>query len=1258
MDFGILGPLAAWDGEREVRLGGAKQRSVLAVLLLRGNELVPTTTLVDELWGERPPPTAVKAVQIHVSHLRKLLGEGVLETRPTGYMLTLGEDALDAQRFEALLERGMRLLAEGAAEEAARVLRECLGLWRGPPLADFQFESFARNEIGRLEELRLVALEQRLEADLALGRAREIVGELEALVRDQPLREGLSGLLMLALYRAGRQADALVVYQNARARLVEELGLDPSQSLQRLEKAILIQDPALDLARPVPVIAPPPDAPSRRSDEPRTVVCENCGTGNFPDALYCQACGRPQVVDSLETRKTVTVLFCEIAALTEAGGQLDPESLRLVTSRCLKQAAEVLERHGAKVETSLGDEVMAVFGVPAVHEDDALRAVRAAAELRESVVLLEPGLGPGTGLEVRIGVNTGAVVASGQGAGREFVTGDAVLVGKLLEQAAAPGEILLGAGTHALVAHAIEATTLEPLEVTGKRQNVAAFRLETIDASATAIPRREDARLIGRAGELERLRALFEEVAAGRGARQATVIGEPGIGKSSLARAFLAEFAGAAQALIGRCQPYGEGATFWPLREVLGQAGRDEGILAGKSHEVFAAARRILVELAGERPLIVAFDDVQWAEPTFLDFVDYLAGRLGDARVLLLCLGRPQLAERRPAWLLSPAVGIVLEPLSEGDSETLLEVLGVAAAVRPQIAEAAEGNPLFVEQLAAIADEFGVLGKMPDSIRGVLHERIDRLDREERSALERAAVAGRSFSLDAVLDLTPEEEHDDVASHLLALARKRFLRPDMTASEEGFRFHHALIRDAAYDGIPKTNRADLHERAAARLEREAAADGLVGYHLEQAFRLRSELGRDDLELGARAGRLLRAAGKSAFGHADLPATISLFERAGALLPGREAAQLLPDLVQALFEAGRFAEADNVLDEAIEQAQADPLLEARARVEQQFVCAHAESGRRMSEASEVADAALGVFAANNDEVGQCRALRLRAHTEWIQGRVTGADEAWQRAADHARAAGEERELFEILTWRASATAVGPVPVVEGIRLCEEIREEVRRSPVAVAVTIQPLAALHAMLGQFDHARSLILEANAILGELDRLQSAVSHHEALVELLAGDPAEAEALLLVGYERLEEMGEKSLLATTAAMLARAAYELQNYEEADRYCAISESSGAAEDLSVQVPARAVRAKLLARSGRIEEAEELAHEAVRLIAQTDMVIRHGDALLDLAEVWRIAGRAAEAEAAASNALELFNSKGNLVSAAYARSRIALVAPI
>ncbi len=248
MEFGILGSLAVWVDGRELPLGGAKQRALLAVLLLRPNELVPRARLVEELWGEEPPATAVKAVQGYVSHLRKVLGEAVLETRPGGYVLCLEAGALDVQRFEGLLEQGRRLLADGAAEEAGRVLREALALWRGPALAEFQYESFARNEIGRLEELRLVALEQRLEADLALGRHAEVVPELEALVREHPLRESLRGLLILALYRAGRQADALAAYQDARATLVDELGLDPGQALQQLEKAILLQDPSLDLA--------------------------------------------------------------------------------------------------------------------------------------------------------------------------------------------------------------------------------------------------------------------------------------------------------------------------------------------------------------------------------------------------------------------------------------------------------------------------------------------------------------------------------------------------------------------------------------------------------------------------------------------------------------------------------------------------------------------------------------------------------------------------------------------------------------------------------------------------------------------------------------------------------------------------------------------------------------------------------------------------------------------------------------------------
>jgi class 3 adenylate cyclase/DNA-binding SARP family transcriptional activator len=1251
MEFRILGPLSVRTEGRDLPLGSAQQRTVLAVLLLHAGEPVPAARLVDDLWGERPPATATKAVQVRISELRKALGEGVIETHALGYVIRPDDDALDAARFERLLEQGRRLLAGGEAVRAAELLDEALALWRGPALADFVYEEFARGDAARLEELRLVALESQLEAALALGRHAETVPELERLVREHPLRERLRELLMLALYRAGRQADALAVYQDARAALRDELGLDPGHSLQRLEKAILQQDQSLDsvaAAAPVPAAAPARPAP-------RPLVCAACGTANAPGAAFCRACGETLGAKPVpETRKTVTVLFCDVVAYTELAGRLDPEALRHLMSRFFELAAGAIEAHGGTVEKFVGDEVMAVFGVPAVREDDALRAVRAALEVRELVPVLETERG--ARLEVRIGVNTGEVVAGDSAAGHAFVTGEAVAVGKRLQQSADAGEVLLGAATHALVAHAVQAVPLEPVGVKGKHEAVAAFRLDAVVEGATAVPRRDDSPLVGRERELEWLRGVFAEVAGGAGARQVTLVGEPGIGKSRLGREFVAGLGEEATVLVGRCPPYGEGITFWPLRELLRQAGRDETSLVGSSHEVFAAVRRILEELARERPLVAVFDDVHWAEPTFLDFVEYLAGRLGDARVLAFCLARPQLAEQRPAWLQPPTAALVLEPLSATDSERLLENLGAPAAVRPRIAEAAEGNPLFVEQLAAIAGDETVAGEMPGSIRGVLHERLDRLEGEERSLLERAAVAGRSFSLAAVLELTPEAERDTVQARLLALERKRLVRPDPAAPQEGFRFHHALIRDAAYDGVPKATRAELHERVAARLEAGSADDALVGYHLEQACLFRRELGIPADELGLQAGRLLAAAARDAFARTDLPATVTLFERARTLLAPEDAARLLPELGEALFEAGRLAEADEILSEAIGQAEGVPILRARASVEQQFVRMHADPGVDVAEARRVATEALQAFENEKDELGQCRASGLLAWVEWTECHATAADAAWQRAAAHAEAIGGERELFKILGWRASAAVEGPTPVTDAIERCLTIRERVASRPVAVAVTLKPLAALHAMLGDFVLAHASLDEANAILDDLGRMQSAASHHEALVHTLAGDPAAAEQLLQRGYDRLDAIGEKAIRSTTAAMLAAAIYAQERYREAERYCKISERTAAKDDLLTQVIWRCVYAKILARRGRTDEAERLVRDAVQLVGRTDQLTHHADALIDLAKVLRRAGRTAEADRAVRDAIDLYERKGNVVSAAYARSLAGTVA--
>jgi class 3 adenylate cyclase/DNA-binding SARP family transcriptional activator len=1244
--FGILGPLAVWNNGEELPLGGVKRRAVLGLLLTRANELIPTGTLVDELWGEQPPATAVKAVQVHISQLRKIIGPGVLQTRPAGYLLEVERSALDAFQFEDLLAQGRRLRAEGDVEGAVRALREGLSLWRGPPLADLRYEQFARNESGRLEELRLVALEDCLDAELALGRAGELVGELESLVRQNPLRERPRALLMLALYRGGRQADALAAYQDARARLLDELGLDPGDGLQQLERAILRHDPSLDLALPSANVV---RAPTRQST-PAT-ACPSCGERTAPGAEFCQRCGSHLRPDTPLARKVVTVLLCDIVTTGRADERVDPEALHLLLSRHFEQATTVVEQYGGTVEKLIGDELLAVFGVPTVREDDALRAVRAALAVRESTAALGAELGGGRVLQARIGVNTGEVVAGDPSGGPGFVTGDAVSLCKRLEQAAAPGEILVGEDTYALVAHAVRGSLREPTDPNGET----AFSLESVEADASAIPRRDDAPLVGRERELDRLRIVFSEVAASGGGRLALILGDAGIGKSRLTSEFLAELGDYASVLVGRCPPYGEAVTFSPMREVLQQADHSTDVLEGSTHDVFSAVRRILEDLADERPLVVVLDDVQWAEPTLLDLIEYLAARFTAVPVLLICLARPQLRDERPAWL-QESVVLALEPLSTSESEAMLEALGAPAAVRARIAGAAEGNPLFVEQLAAIAEEDESGLAIPGSIRGVLHARLDRLDSEERVTVERAAVAGRSFSFESVLDLTPTEDRENVETHLLALVRQGFVRPETIEFEEGYRFQHALIRDAAYEGIPKARRADLHLRMAERLD-ASGGPALVGYHLEQAYRLRADLGVPDPALAARAGRRLRSAGEQAFGQTDLPATIAFFRRALSLLPTGEAAVLGPELAQALFESGRLGEADEVLSEALDGAQADPALAARVLLEQQFVNLQADPLASGDKADEVAAAAFEVFVENGDEHGMCRAACLQASVAWNRGQTTSADGTWHRAAGHARAAGNERELFEILGWRASAALYGPRPVEEAIRTCTEIREQVQGSPVAVAVTLHPLAALYAMGGEFDEARLLVIEANVVLAELGRLQSTVSHQEAMIEMLAGDPAAAEAVLRAGYEKLEAMGERAFHATTAALLAQTLYAQGREDEADSLCAVSERTAADDDIASQITWRGVRAKLAAREGRSESAEALALEAVRLVEDTDLLNQHGEALTALAETYRLSSRPADADAAARAAFDLFSRKGNVVSAGRAQSLVASPIP-
>ena len=621
--------------------------------------------------------------------------------------------------------------------------------------------------------------------------------------------------------------------------------------------------------------------------------------------------------------------------------------------------------------------------------------------------------------------------------------------------------------------------------------------------------------------------------------------------------------------------------------------------------------------------------------PALLDLLDYLVAFSTGAPILLLCLARPEILERRPAWAApqrSMAV-VGLDALAEDDARALVETLG-GEALEPvatrRIVERAEGNPLFLEQLVAIGAE-DEREELPPSIEAVLAARLDRLEPDERRVLEHASVEGPSFHRGALAALLGGS--DALAAPLIALARRQLIRPDRPehAAEDAFRFAHALIREVAYSGLPKLQRADLHERLAEWLKtKPQAADEIVGYHLERACRYRSELGQageNDHALAAEAAQRLASAARGALRRGDPPAAAGLLERATALLPADDPIrrELAPELGAALFDAGRLADAERVLAEAVERAHAaaDPRAEARAQVEHQLVRLHAGAGTEPARAA--TDAAVRVLAGRRDDLGLCRAWRLRAWIEWTESRSANADAAWQRAAEHARRAGDDRELVEILGWRSSAAAFGPMPVDEAIRSCTEIGEQVRDSPVAVAVTLRPLALLRAMTGDFDEARRLIGEANAILdGARAPAIGRLATTRRRSRCWPVHPATAEERLQADLDRLGAMGERSLLATTAAMLAQALYEQGRYEDAEALCRLSERSAAPEDLSTQAIWRGVRARVLARRARWEEAEALAHEAVAILSPTDALTDQGDALLALGEIlellWPSAG--------------------------------------
>jgi class 3 adenylate cyclase/tetratricopeptide (TPR) repeat protein len=1056
------------------------------------------------------------------------------------------------------------------------------------------------------------------------------------------------------------------------------------------------------------------------------VVCPNCGEENPPKFRLCGYCGTPLAAAAApalpphEVRKTVTIVFCDLKGSTALGERLDAEALHEVKERYFRAMAAEIERHGGKIEKYIGDAIMAIFGLPRAHEDDALRAVRSAAGMNAALAKVNVDLRSRYGVELanRTGVNTGEVVANDDpNATQKLATGDAVNVAARLEQAAGENEIFLGGITWQLVRDAVEVEPVEPLELKGKAERVAAYRLVSA-AGLDGNVRRVDTPIVGREAELSSLSAAWQQACEQRAARLVTNVGEAGMGKSRLVHEVLERVAIGARVLRGRCLAYGEGITFWPLvgmvrgaaaigdddapetarEKVLALVGAQDvadrlasaiGLSAAPFplHELYWGARKFLEALAAHAPVAALVDDIHWAQPAFLDLLENLLDTSSGAPILLLATARPDLIEERPQWSeRAGATRLVLKPLDEAAAaevvKNLLGRAGLSKEVRNRIVAAAEGNPLFVEQMLSMLIDSRALkyeeGRwrrdesyneiiVPPTIQALLEARLDKLMREVRVAVESASVIGLEFVKPAVEAISPEALRPTVGEHLATLTRKQFIDPaNGSEIEARFRFHHHMVRDTAYNGLLKRARANLHidfvrwaDKVNAERDRALEFEEILGYHLEQAHRYLSELGPLDekgLALGRDAARRLSSAAKRAFARGDMHAAASLYRRAVALLPADDAARLalLPDLAETLMELADFAQARTVLGEALAAAErtGNERLNVAAQLVDMLVRLYsAEPGDWGGEALRLAEEAMPVLerAGAHDEIAN--AWRVVGFAHGIAGRYGLVAQAVTKCIEHARRAGDARLVARTGLALSTSALYGPTPVAEAIAQCERIIADGLADRQVEGTLMCTMAQLRAMNAEFDLARSLYRRGRALLRDLGQGVNAASTalDVARVELLAGDLPSAEREVQADFEFLRQRGETYFLSTIAALLSRILRDQGRDGDALAFSKTAEAAASADDIESQVLWRCIRAPLLARMGQLDEAREMAVQAVAMSRNTEAPALRADALEQSARVLHLCGRTSAAAQAIGEAIDLYGAKGDRVSLARAR---------
>jgi class 3 adenylate cyclase len=977
-------------------------------------------------------------------------------------------------------------------------------------------------------------------------------------------------------------------------------------------------------------------------------------------------------------------MFCDLGGSTGFGERVDAETARSVVGRYHTMLQEVVDAHDGTVAKFIGDGMLAFFGIPEVAEDDAERAVAAAAEMQRRFTAFadEVARAHGERLTFRIGINSGEVVI---GEGDADVVGDALNVAARLEKACAPGRVLVGEATWRLTRSRYGFEPLGEVTVTGRAEPVAAFVLAEDER-----PEEQATPFVGRDGELGRMRSALDDAVTARAARFVSVIGPPGVGKTRLSRELEASIDDGTRVLHTACDRAG-GSTFGPLVELIrpaigddpsrdalaalvppGEPDRDRvvdglpGIVglgeARSTEEAFWAVRRMIELLAADQPLVLVIDDIQWAEARLLDLLEHLAEWVADAPVLLVGLARPELRELRPTLAergRRVTDVLVLDGLDAGATAQLANrMLGgdLPAELVARLPASTDGNPLFVRELVRMLVDEGVIRRegddwrltvdvdvveVPPTIRSLLAARIERLPVSERTVLERASVVGPDFVLGALRDLV--DEPDRLDARLEALRRRDLVEPTGAywGDDPVWRFHHVLIRDAVYGRLLKEARAELHERvgdwtAAAAPRVVGEHETTIAHHYEQAHDYRSQLGALDehgRELGRTAAGLLATASRRALAADDLVAAGSLAVRGLACLD-EGGADLTLLALEALLASGELADVPRLLDGVADEAWAGVY---RA----QWLDLTAPD--RLDEAERLADAAATAFGERGDGSGQAKAHLVRAGLLARRGRLADSEVELDRAMGAAREAGDTRRLVAALGAAPAVALWGPSPVARAGGRCLDVIRLLRittASPVVEATSLRHQAVLEALRGRFEPARKLLAGVRSTVEELGlrRDLMEVELFTGLVDLLDGDAGTAESHLRIAHEGLTAMGAAAA-AGASAVLARALLAQGRLGEA----AALDAGASDQDLKTAITWRSVRADLLAARGDAVGAVTLAEEAVALAEGTDFLLDHADALSTLATVRRAAGDEAGADTAAAEAGRRYEEKGSTV---------------